>query len=874
MQMTPRALTAAACLLASVGANAAEMYLSPSGNDTHPGTAAEPFATLERARDAVRELRQQQPNRTTPVVVQLRGGTYWLSGTFRLEPADSGTPDSPTVYEAAPGEMPILSAGRALTGWRQERPGVWQVALPEVAAGQWRFGQLYVGDQRRPRPMLPKSGYYFVGGPSGNASSEFVYRPGEIDPNWRNLTDIEMWSAHSWTDARLPLKSVDAAKRVCYLAGSTWHPDLAALKEGVWYRLENVAEALDEPGEWYLDRPTGTLTYLAKPGETPADTPVVAPRWDQVVQIDGNTDRGEFVDHLSFRGLTFAHANWASPSGGKSYNQAECGLGGAIQVINGRHVTFEGCVVRHTGNSGIVMEAGCSDCRIERCELVDLGGCGVRIGTARFDDEPDARKHCFGNLVRDCLVAHIGRVHPAAVGLLVTHARENVLEHNEVADTYYSAISVGWRWSGGPSPAHHNRIEYNTLHDLGQGVLSDLAGIYTLGESPGTVERFNRIHTVRRARYGGWGIYFDESSADIVVENNLAYDTEDAPFHLHYGQRLTLRHNIFAFGQNDQIKLSNLAKAGTMQVEGNVWYYTQGELFNGAPDEEISFSRNLYWHEGGTVTFPGGKTLEQWQQIEPDCRVADPTFVDPARGDFRPQTGGPAAEMGLRPADLSQAGRLTKTNLTAGLPPVPRTFDPAPPEPPLQLSENFDGLQTDRSWPGWTQMAASVEENVRVTDVAAASGMHSLQFNDGPGGAVYFPHLFREVQYLSGKVRISFDLRATAGSDWEFACRDNTPWFTDGPNVRVKPGGQLESGGQPVATLPLDAWVHLELTCAVGPDRTGEYTLAVTLPDGRAQATTIRLKEQFGELGWIGFAGLSTERVKTYLDNFELHPEQ
>jgi hypothetical protein len=171
-------------------------------------------------------------------------------------------------------------------------------------------------------------------------------------------------------------------------------------------------------------------------------------------------------------------------------------------------------------------------------------------------------------------------------------------------------------------------------------------------------------------------------------------------------------------------------------------------------------------------------------------------------------------------------------------------------------------------------MAASVEENVRVTDVAAASGMHSLQFNDGPGGAVYFPHLFRELKYLSGKVRISFDLRATAGSDWEFVCRDNTPWFTDGPNVRVKPGGHLESSGQPVATLPLDAWVHLDLVCAVGPDRTGEYTLAVTLPDGRAQATTIRLKEQFGELGWIGFAGLSTEREKTYIDNFELHPEQ
>ncbi len=104
------------CLLAAGGLRAADFTVAPAGDDARPGTASEPFATLDRARRAVRELKREQPARKQPVVVRLRGGTYHLPQTLTFTPEDSGTPDAPVVYEAAPGEEPVLSAGQPVTG--------------------------------------------------------------------------------------------------------------------------------------------------------------------------------------------------------------------------------------------------------------------------------------------------------------------------------------------------------------------------------------------------------------------------------------------------------------------------------------------------------------------------------------------------------------------------------------------------------------------------------------------------------------------------------------------------------------------------------------------------------------------------------------
>lgn len=865
------------CLLGGpLPCEAVDFHVAPSGDDANPGTVWQPFATADRARAAARELKQREPDRDLPVVVQLRGGTYFLPATVVFRPEDSGTARAPIVFEAAPGESPILSAGVLLTNWQVLPNGHWRTTLPEVAAGGWNFSQLYVNDQRRTRPVAPRDGYFFIEAavpPSeGTAPNRFRFKAGDINPAWRNLNHIEVCAVHKWSMSRLPIASVHAGQRVVTLAGGTWGERHADLTDKIWYRLDNVAEALGQPGDWYLDRATWSLTYVPMPGEDPRLARVIAPRHDRVISLEGDVAARRFVEHLTFRGLTLAHSGWNVPPQGHSAAQSEVSVDGAFTARNTRHVTLERCVVRHTGNYAVDFSAGCWDNRVEGCELFDLGAGGVKIGPA-WGGNQDRRDRSGRTVVHDNLIAHIGRVHPAGTAIWIGHAASNTVARNEVFDTYWVAIAVGWSWRYGPSPAHHNLIASNHIHQIGQAVLSDIAGIYTLGEQPGSALRYNRVHDVSRARYGGWGLYYDEGSSLIPMENNLVYRTEDAPWHMHWARSNVVANNIWAFGTNAQIHLTDLQKSGPIHFERNIFYWREGPLLLGTPDSEITFRSNLYWRvvapEG--IRFADGAALAQWRAREPGAVVADPWFVNPDAGDFRLRPGSPAARVGFVPFDLNAAGRVTKTARTATLPRPPRTYPPAPPEPAIELREDFEQLALGQAPAGWTLSSRGQDETAAVTDESAASGTKSLRFQDGPSGERFHPHLYHRLAHSSGVIRIAFDLRVERGAWPSFESRDTNPWHTTGMLLEVLPDRTLRAAGRDLMKVPVGQWLNVEMVGGVGPDSTGHYRLTVRLP-GEAPRVFDELpyRPGFKTLGWIGFSAMTRERRTFYVDNFVL----
>jgi hypothetical protein len=328
---------------------ATAFYVSTTGNDRWSGTVPEPtpdrrdgpFATLDRAQDAVRRLRRRQPRLRGPVRVHLRGGTHFLKRPLTFTPADSGTAQSPTVYCAYAGEAPVLSGGVRLRDWQlgtHHGQACWTVDLPAVRAGRWNFTQLFVNGQRRWRPRLPKTGYHrFAGTPDGLPAPTGRWHegpdcalcaPGDLQA-WRNLDDVKLVMLTLWFEAHHRIKELDVARNFVRFRGRCLNPTLKDEKgEFARYFVENVFEALDTPGEWYLDRPAGRLHYLPAAGEQPDTAEVIAPRLAELVRFAG-TDR-KLVAYVWLENLSLQHADWDYPPDDPGSIQAAFKVPGAV----------------------------------------------------------------------------------------------------------------------------------------------------------------------------------------------------------------------------------------------------------------------------------------------------------------------------------------------------------------------------------------------------------------------------------------------------------------------------------------------------------------------------------------------------------------
>lgn len=668
--------------------DAITIYVSPDGDDSYTGRRATvnprgtdgPLQSPQKALQLARKLRKGKGAKAdafATVHIVLAGGTYFLKRPLTIKPGDSGVPvqfhlhaqdtpsDRPVVFAAAAGQRPVLSGGKTITGFQPTTingTAAWVAKVPGVKKGKWNFHQLWVNGRRAHRPTLPKKGFFRIAELPGTdlgegyktvckGSKQFVYQNDDIR-EFDNLQDVEFVALHFWIETRRRLASIDTGKKLVqleYRSRMRLTDDFGTT--GTQYYLENVREALTEPGEFYLDRGEGKLYYVPREGEDIESAEVIAPKLESVLRIEGDADEGKTVKAVHFRGIAFRHCQWENPDpdqpGGAS--QAANIVPGAVKIHAGHQVKFDGCAVEHVGGYGIELGRGCFDCEIRHTRVADVGAGGIKPwhGSKR-------------TTIADCEVCDGGHRYRTGVGLLIGSSSGNRVVHNRVHDFDYSGISVGWTWGYAESNAYGNIIEYNHVHDIGRGVLSDMGGIYTLGVQPGTRIRYNVFHDITSRGYGGWAIYPDEGSSDILIENNLCYRTNCAGFHQHYGRNNVVRNNIFAYGGEAQIQRTRLEPHNSFFITNNIFYFDNDgtAVIGNWEANNAVVDRNCYFCANGKEMIFAGGTFKQWQQrgLDTHSVVADPKFADPQNGDFALSDDSPAFEVGFQRFDVSAVG--------------------------------------------------------------------------------------------------------------------------------------------------------------------------------------------------------------------------
>ncbi|MBV7530187.1 right-handed parallel beta-helix repeat-containing protein [Chitinophaga sp. sic0106] len=565
----------AVSVLIQLQALAADIHVSPAGADTNPGTRQLPMATPAAALRHARELRRlHDPAIKGGIHIIIHGGTYRLYEPVFIRPEDSGTPESPTIIEAAEGELPILSGGQAVTGWQPLKAAV--PGLPPTAKGKvWvavlpynqGFRQLWVNEEKAVRAR-DVSGDSMTRILNWNKQHETCIIPTPKALLHGKTEGLEMCIQQWWAIANLRIQSIQPQGDSAIL--HFFQPESKIQSEHPWpapwlsnetgnspYYLTNAIQLLDEPGEWYYDINTRHLYYWPRTNEDLRTAVAVIPELETLLRIEGTADLP--VTDVHIRNIAFAHSSWLRPSE-KGHVPLQAGMylldayklrqpgttakaglenqawigrqPGAVELAYAHRIRISGCSFQHLGATGLDLKKGTRYDTIAGCLFRDIAGTGIQAGV--FSDEAfethlaydpaDERELCRDILITNNLVNQVANEDWGCVGISAGYVRDFQITHNEVSEVPYSGICVGWGWTKAVNTMRNNLVYANKVHHYAMHVY-DVGGIYTLSAMPGTTITENYIDNIYKAPYPHdpkhWFYYYlDEGSSCITVKNN------------------------------------------------------------------------------------------------------------------------------------------------------------------------------------------------------------------------------------------------------------------------------------------------------------------------------------------------------------------
>jgi hypothetical protein len=599
-------------------------YVSPQGDDRHPGTAAQPVATIAAAQRLARKAMRSGGR----IRVQLQTGTYYLESPLTFGAEDSGAPDASIIYAAGPGQEVTISGGRPLScNWKLYKDGIMRTVVPTGLD----FSQLFVNGRRQVRARYPnydpsqpgKSGYLQAAGPipadakrpypdpdedmtfSGEAPRGIRFDPATFSgKQWTKPEDAEIhiFQEAYWGNLQWKLRAVDRQTNSIWFAeggqqiGAKWDKSPAVVGKRSRFFIENVFEELDSPGEWFFDKDNHFLYYYPPPGMNLQTALIEVPQLEYVVHFAGT--QAAPVQHVVVQGVRFAHtlSTYMSRYDVPSLSDWSIHRGGTIFAEGTRNCGIQDCWFDAVGGNAVFVNNYNGEFFVTGCKFTETGDSAICFvgDLERTNGTQRAFPFACGasnNLIHDC-----GFYGKQIAGVYISRAKRITAAHNLIYNMPRAAICIGDSTWGG------HIIEFNHTHDTVRET-SDHGPFNAWGRDRAWSLAQSHGPYTRDRSLDAWDVLVD-AMEPVVVRNNLFDEKSGWGLDLDDGaSNYKIYNNISIGGVSMKWR-----EGAYREVYNNIWYKSKAApcFHVGNNDNHDRYYNNITVMDPGSTAWPAG----------------------------------------------------------------------------------------------------------------------------------------------------------------------------------------------------------------------------------------------------------------------------
>ena len=657
-----------------------KIYVSLQGDDNNAGSIEEPYLSIKKAVETATGTLSKGRNAN----IIFRQGQYAFNETLVIIPKNTPGNNNKLIFKAYDNEKVVFSAGVEVKEWtkpdifpealpEKSKGHIWVAEIPECKNGNFRFKQLFKGDEKLKRarskgflPTVLDEDYEHI-------KSDELHYPDKSIRNWENLKDIEIIIRvrSPWTMNILPLKSVDENKKIAYTAIPATYKMTQMNRnepneELFW--VENALDYLDEPGEWVLDSKSGKLYYWPE-NDIPGPH-IYYPLLQEIIRLEGDDEKESYVRNIMFRGITFTHGErdtWAIDDIGlqhdwEIYNKSNA----LIRFTNTENCIVENCEFMNSGGTGVRFDFHSMGNKVSNSEFHHLGGtaillCGYGPGTKDVNNN---------NTIVNNEIHNIGEEYWHSPGIFIWQSGENKVAHNLIYNMPYSGIVVS-----GPRPVYFDRSrqgEAGTSREILGAMRWDEIGkvnnpndfqeVKHLLHARNNIIEFNEIHNVVLKMSDGNAIYLSGNGEGTIVRNNYVHDLYSHGIHTavrsdDFAFNTTFKNNIIYKFVSEGLRIKNPGKIINNYIIGNVKDVSPRAAVSHSPYISLQnwgaeyqpfnavIARNICYHLGSKADYPndsivfiaetqGNSDGFQWPALIEECKVDSNLYYCPNDPEF------------------------------------------------------------------------------------------------------------------------------------------------------------------------------------------------------------------------------------------------